>query len=277
LTNWVGGDFFETFGIPLVRGRGLTLHDSRSAPKVAVINETLAKAFFPNQNPVGQTITTCDDKPAVIEVVGVSKDAKYSEIRGDVPATIYLPFAQGEDLDRMTFEIKTAASVATMAPKIREVVKAVDRDLPVLELRTQDEQIEATLSQERVFAMLTSGFGLLALVLASIGIYGVMAYTVARRTNEIGIRMALGAEALAVLRMVLGETSLLACVGIGVGLLGAFGATRVLTSMLFGVKATDARTFGGAALLLLLVALAAAFVPAWRAARVDPMHALRHE
>jgi predicted permease len=276
-TNWVGGNFFETFGIPILSGRALTLRDNQTAPAVAVINETLAKAFFPNKNAVGQTIATCGANATLIQVVGVSKDAKYSEIRGNVPPTMYLPYAQGDDLNGMTFEVKTAASVASMAPKFRDVVKAVDKDLPVLEVRTQTEQIEATLAQERVFASLTSGFGMLALVLASIGIYGVMAYTVSRRTNEIGIRMALGAEARGVLGMVLGETAWLACVGIVVGLAGAWAATRVVESMLFGVKARDAVTFAGGAGLLLLVALVAALIPAWRAARVDPMNALRHE
>jgi predicted permease len=275
--NAVGADFFETFGIPILSGRSLTLHDDQHGPKVAVINETLARAFFPKGNALGQTIATCDDKPKSIQVVGISKDAKYDSVRGNVPATIYLPYAQADDLDRMTFEIKTAASLASVVPKIREAVKAVDKDLPVLEVRTQTEQIDATLSEERVFALLTSGFGLLALGLASIGIYGVMAYTVSRRTNEIGIRMALGAEASRVLRMVLAESSVLAVIGILMGLGAALAATRVLTSMLFGVKATDPATFCLGAGLLLLVALSAALIPAWRAASVEPMTALRHE
>jgi predicted permease len=276
-TNYIGANFFDTFSIPILAGRPVTLKDGLNAPKVAVINQTLAKAFFPNENAVGRTITTCDAKPSLIQVVGVSRDAKYSDLREPVPSTIYLPYAQASDLDRMTFEIKTVANLASVVPKIREVVRKVDKDLPVLEIRTQTEQIDALLSGERSFAMLTSGFGLLALVLASIGIYGVMAYTVARRTNEIGIRMALGAEARTVLSMVLGETSLLACLGIVAGLAGALAATRLVTSMLFGVHPTDAATFIAAAALLLFVALLAALVPAWRAATVDPMRALRHE
>jgi ABC-type antimicrobial peptide transport system permease subunit len=177
----------------------------------------------------------------------------------------------------MTFEVKTAASLASVVPKIRAVVKAVDPDLPVLNVRTQTEQIDATLSEERGFATLTTCFGLLALLLASIGIYGVMAYTVSRRTNEIGIRMALGAQARQVLRMVLAESSVLAVIGIIAGLAAALAATRVLTSMLFGVKPTDPATFCAAAALLLLVALLSALVPAWRAATVEPITALRHE
>ena len=276
LTNYVGADFFETFGIPIIMGRPLNARDDERAPKVVVVNQQLAKAFFPGKSPLGQTLSACGDK-RLIEVVGVSADAKYSEIRGDVPLTMYFPYAQADDLMSMTFEVKTAASLGSIAPKMRAVVKAADKDLPVLELRTQTEQINATLAQERVFATLTSGFGVLALVLASIGIYGVMAYTVARRTNEIGIRMALGARAREVLTMVLGETSVLACVGIVVGVGFAVAATKVIASMLFGVEATDPLTFVSGVGLLFLVALLAAVIPAWRAARVDPVNALRHE
>jgi predicted permease len=273
LMNAVGTNFFETFGIPILSGRSLTLHDDRHGPKVAVINETLARAFFPKGNALGQTIESCDGKPQLIQVVGISRNTKYASVRDDVPATIYLPYTQADDIGWMTFEVKTAASLASVVPKIRAVVKAVDPDLPVLNVRTQTEQIDATLSEERGFATLTTCFGLLALLLASVGIYGIMAYTVSRRTNEIGIRMALGAEALTVLKMVLVETSLLTCIGIAAGL----AAARVLTSMLFGVTPTDPATFCAAAALLLLVALLSALVPAWRAARVEPMTALRHE
>ncbi len=277
LMNAVGTNFFETFGIPILSGRSLTLHDDRHGPKVAVINEALARAFFPKGNALGQTIESCDGKPQLIQVVGISRNTKYASVRDDVPATIYLPYTQADDIGWMTFEVKTAASLASVVPKIRAVVKAVDPDLPVLNVRTQTEQIDATLSEERGFATLTTCFGLLALLLASIGIYGVMAYTVSRRTNEIGIRMALGAQARQVLRMVLAESSVLAVIGIIAGLAAALAATRVLTSMLFGVKPTDPATFCAAAALLLLVALLSALVPAWRAATVEPITALRHE
>jgi ABC-type antimicrobial peptide transport system permease subunit len=213
-----------------------------------------------------------------MEIVGVSADSKFTDLRQSPPPTIYIPFAQAEDgVPEMTFEVRTAASRGSIAPRLRQVVHDVDNNLPVLEIRTQTEQIKATLQTENIFALLTSGFGVLAILLASIGIYGVMAYAVARRTNEIGIRMALGAEAKTVLRMVLGETTMLAFAGIAAGLAASLAATRVVSSMLFGVRPTDAVTFGGAATLLLVVALVAAFVPAWRAATVDPMHALRHD
>jgi predicted permease len=276
-TNSVGSSFFETMGIPIVGGRSFTYRDNPHAPKVAIINQSLARDFFPNTNPVGQTVISCDAGATPIEIVGVSADAKYRGIREAVPPTLYLPYLQDDDAGRMTFELKTAASTSSIAAEIREAVRSIDKDLPVQEVRTQAQQIEATLTNERVFATLTSGFGLLALILASIGIYGIMAYTVSRRTNEIGIRMALGARSSQVLSMVLRETFLLASIGIAAGLAGAAALTRLAASMLYELKPTDQLTFTAAALLLAAIALAAGFTPARRASRVDPIDALRHE
>jgi ABC-type antimicrobial peptide transport system permease subunit len=190
---------------------------------------------------------------------------------------MYFPFLQDNEVQHMTFELRTAASTPSLTTEIREAVRSVDKDLPVLEVRTQSQQIDATLANERVFATLTTGFGVLALILASIGIYGVMAYTVSRRTNEIGIRMALGARSSAVLTMILREALVLTLLGVVVGLAAAAGVTRLTTSMLYGLKPTDPITFAGAAMLLVIIALAAGFTPARRAAGVDPMQALRHE
>ncbi|MGA7411000.1 MAG: ABC transporter permease [Bryobacteraceae bacterium] len=280
LTNNVGARFFETFGIPIVEGRGFSVHDTATAPKVAIVNRQLASKFFGQTNPIGRTISDCDSDSAAatpIAIVGVAADAKYDNLRDAAPPTLYLPYTQLDDADSMTFEIRTAASTASIVAELRDAVRSVDKDLPLLEVRTQTQQIDAILTEERVFATLTTGFGLVALILASIGIYGIMAYTVSRRTNEIGIRMALGAQAPEVLTMVLGETSLLTCIGIGVGLALAIGMTRVLASMLYGLKPTDIATFTSAALLLLVIALIAGLAPARRAAGVDPMRALRHE
>ena len=275
--NYVGPEFFETYAIRIVQGRTLLKTDQLATHRVAILNRTLAKIFFPDTNAVGRTISACNTNAAPIEVVGISADAKYSDIREAAPPTAYFPYSQADDLMWMTFEVKTAASLGSLTPRFRDVVKVLDKDLPILDVRTQAEQIEEIMSQERVFATLTSGFGVLALLLASVGIYGVMAYTVEGRTNEIGIRMALGAEARWVLAMVLGETSVLAVAGIGAGVLAALAATKLVTAMLFGVKATDPLTFLGGAGLLFAVAITAALIPAWRAARVDPMNALRHE
>ncbi len=278
-TNSVGPDFFQTMSIPVIYGRAFTARDDRHAPKVAVINQTLAKAFFPNASPIGQTVISCEKgaAPDPIEVVGVSADAKYDAIRSDIPPTMYVPYLQDDDASGMSFELKTAASTASIAAEIREAVRSIDKDLPILEVRTQTQQIEATLTNERVFATLTSGFGILALILASIGIYGIMSYTVSRRTNEIGIRMALGARSAAVLQMVLRETLLLALLGIAIGLAASAALTRLTATMLYDLKPTDPLTFIAAALLLTLIALASGLIPASRAAAVDPMTALRHE
>jgi predicted permease len=275
--NSVGAGFFETMGIPIVNGRGFTIRDNQRAPKVAIVNQHLAKAFFAGENAIGQTMISCDAGSTPIEIVGVSADSKYDSIRSGVGPLIYLPYLQAADLGSMTFELKTAASTPSMAAEIREAVGSVDKDLALLEVRTQTQQIEATLSQERVFATLTSGFGILALILASIGIYGIMSYTVSRRTNEIGIRMALGARTATVLSMVLRETLLLALIGVAAGLAAAGAMTRLAAAMLYNLKPTDPLTFIAAAFLLTIIALASGFLPARRASGVDPMHALRHE
>ncbi len=281
MTNFVGSRFFETIGIPILQGRGFSARDTATAPKVAIVNRQLANKFFGQSNPIGRSISTCDSDSTVaatpIAIVGVAADAKYDNLRDAAPPTMYIPYSQLGDVESMTFEIKTAASTASVVAELRDAVRSVDKDLPMLEVRTQTQQIDAILSEERVFATLTTGFGLVALILSSIGIYGIMAYTVSRRTNEIGIRMALGAQARDVLAMVLGETSLLTCVGIGLGLAAAAGLTRILATLLFGLKPTDVATFTGAALLLLIIALIAGLAPARRAASVDPMQALRHE
>jgi predicted permease len=273
----VGPGFFATMGIPIVNGRSFTSRDNQHAPKVAILNQRLAKEFFPNTNPIGRTIISCDAGSTPVEIVGVSADAKYDNLRNPVPPTLYLPYLQDSDAGGMTFELKTSASNASIITEIREAVRSIDKDLPILEVRTQTQQIEATLTNERVFATLTTGFGVLALILASIGIYGIMAYTVSRRTNEIGIRMALGARSTAVLAMVLRETLLLALIGIAAGLAAAAALTRLAASLLYNLKPTDPLTFFAAALLLTIVALASGFTPARRAASVDPMQALRHE
>ena len=278
-TNQVGATFFETLRIPIAFGRGFTARDNQHAPKVAVVNQQFAKEVFPNVNPIGKTLTSCrqGEISAPIEIVGVSADAKYSSIRERVPPTVYFPYLQSDEAQRMTFELKTAASTPSITAEIREAVRSVDKDLPLLDVRTQTQQIEATLTNERVFATLTTGFGLLALILASIGIYGIMSYTVSRRTNEIGIRMALGARSSQVLSMVLRETLLLALLGVVAGLTAAAALTQLAASMLYNLKPTDPLTFSAAALLLVVIALAAGFTPARRASRVDPIDALRHE
>jgi predicted permease len=271
----IGQGFFSTMGIPIRAGRAFNETDTETSRPVAIVNQQLVKEFFPNVNPIGRTFKS---SKMHIEIVGVSADAKYSNLRDDPPATFYIPYRQQKDGEEsMTYEVSSRTNPASLVPALREAVTSVDKDLPLLNIRTQNEQIADTTKQELIFASLTSGFGLLALVLASIGIYGIMAYTVARRTNEIGIRMALGAQAGRVLRMVLREASWLAAIGVIAGLGIAVAMGRLIASMLYGLKSYDPITLGGAALLLVFIALAASWIPARRAANVDPIKALRHE
>jgi predicted permease len=272
--NQVGNRFFETMEIPILHGRATGPQDRFNSPKVAVVNEAFVRHLFPKEEPLGKTF---GDSRVTYQIVGICGDAHYNSVRQSAPPTFYVPYKQGRDLGHPTFEVKSAASEGSIAGAVREVIRSIDKDLPVVDFRTQTQQIEATLSQERVFAVLTAGFGGLALVLACIGIYGVMAYSVARRTSEIGLRMALGAESRGVLTMILRETSLLALIGVVLGVLVAAGMTRFIESMLFGLKALDPVTIAEAVLVMAAVALLAGWWPARRASRLDPMTALRHE
>jgi predicted permease len=270
--NEVGPDFLTTMSIPLLAGRQFNAQDTETAPKVAIVNQALARKFYPKENPIGKTFND-----GHIRIIGICADAKYDSLREQTPPTFYLPYRQAKELGRVTYELRLRTSPEGVLPAIRNAVASIDKDLPLIDVRTQTEQIDAILSQERLFAALTGAFGVLALTLACIGIYGIMAYNVARRTNEIGIRMALGAQSGQVLRMVLSEASWLAVFGIGIGLGSAFWLTRFLQTLLYGLKPSDPATLIGAALLLLATAVGAGWLPAWRASKVQPMEALRHE
>jgi predicted permease len=272
--NNVGGRFFETMGIPILSGRSLSVRDRGNGLRVAVVNQRFVHKFFPDGEALGKAIINGNE---TYQIVGICGDAKSKDIRTAIPPTFYRPFLQAKDLSNMTFEIKTAASEASLMKSVRDLVRSIDKDLPVFDIRTQTEQIDATLSHERLFAALTSSLGLLALILAAVGIYGVMAYAVARRTSEIGVRMALGAQGRQVLAMILGETALLAGVGVVIGIAAAAGLSRFIRSMLYGLQPSDPLTFAGAVLLLLVIALLAGWRPARKASRLDPMVALRHE
>ena len=278
LVNRVGAHFFETFGIPLVAGRGFNASDTQNSPKVAVVNESAAKTFYPNVNPVGRTFETGGHHPYTIQIVGVCKDAKYYRIRKNVEPTYYTPYLQLDDgMHNATFAISSKLDGGSLLPSLRDAMRQIDPNLPMLEVRTQDEQVAASVRQERIFATLTSAFGVLALVLACVGIYGIMAYSVANRGNEIGIRLALGAQPGQVRAMILRESTWLTAAGITVGLSAALCLTRLVKSMLYGIQPYDPTTLAAGVLILLAVALAASWIPARRAARVQPMEALRHE
>jgi predicted permease len=272
--NDVGGRFFETMGIPILSGRSLSAGDRGNTLRVAVVNEQFVRNFFPDGEALGKAIVNSDK---TYQIVGICGGAKSKDIRTAIFPTFYRPFLQAEDLRDMTFEVKTAASEASIVKSFRDVVRSIDKDLPVVDIRTQTEQIDETLWRERLFAALTSGLGLLALILAAVGIYGVMAYGVARRTGEIGVRMALGAQGRQVLAMILRETALLAGAGVVIGIAAAAGLSRFIRGMLYGLQPSDPLTFAGAVLVLLAIALLAGWRPARKASRLDPMVALRHE
>jgi predicted permease len=280
LDNEVGRGFFTAMRIPMLAGRGFSSQDTATSRLVAVVNEALAKKYWGSASPIGRTFATSDahGKKLVYTIVGVCANTRYANLRDDPPPIFFLDYQQSMEISwGITFAVRTRSERTAITPSLRAAVQSVDHDLPLIDVRTQKEQIDQITMEERVLADLTGGFGILALVLASIGIYGVMAYSVAQRTNEIGIRMALGALPGKVLRMVLGEASWLVLLGMAVGLGGALALGRMVASMLFGLKPYDPETLAGAVIVLSLVALGASWIPAQRAARVDPMRALRSE
>ena len=270
--NVVGDSFFRTMRIPLLAGRDFELEDTAISPRVAIVNEELARRFLPGRNPIGLTFNS-----PPIRIVGIVGNTKFYDLRQVPPPTYYLPESQNGGWNQVTFEVRTAGNPASIADAARIAVRGFDSELPLTKVRTQVEQIDESIREERLFALLATGFGLLALVLACIGIYGIMAYTVSRRTNEIGIRMALGAEPRQVRRMVLREASWMAAAGILAGAGAAVALGKLMAGILYGVRAWDWLTLAGSAALLFAVTLAAGWIPARRAARVDPMEALRHE
>ena len=274
----VGPGFFRALGVPLRAGREFTGRDNAAAPKVAVVNEAFAKRYFGGQNPVGRRFMLGDSNHPVFdrEIVGMVADCREG-VRERAPVTFYFPYEQRWSADRMTFYVRTAEYDQRIAAQIRQVVRSADANVPVSNLDWMTVRVNESIYSDRLIAMLAVAFGVLATLLAAIGLYGVVANAVARRTAEIGVRLALGAQPSDVLRMVLKEAGRLVAGGIAIGIAGAFALSRVMASQLFGVKAYDPAIFAGAAALLAVVALAAAFVPGWKASRIDPVSALKYE
>jgi predicted permease len=266
---------FQDDGMPLISGRGFTERDNQTAPKVAIINETAARKYFPNENPLGLRFGQTVEQSGQIEIVGVLRDAKYNSVRDDIPPTMYVPHLQGRPAT--VFQVRTAGDPAAAIGAIREAVRQIDPNLPLMDVATQDEEIDKNLQQERVFAQAYAMFGGLAMLLASVGLFGLMSYSVARRTNEIGIRMALGARAGDVLRLVMSESMRLVAIGVAIGLAVAMAAGRLVSSLLFGLGATDAITILVATAVMVAVSALAGYLPARRASRVDPLVALHYE
>jgi len=276
----VSPGYFDTMGIPIVLGRDFRPQDDFAAPKVAIINQTAARNWFGSANPIGKRLAIGETpRPPDIEIVGVAKDASYQGLKGGGPNganVLYLAFRQSP-IGGGTVEVRTTGDPIGISAQVRRLVRAADSRVPVSNLRTMEVQVENTIVKERLMAAISAFFGVLALLLAAIGLYGILAYAVARRTTEIGVRMALGAKRAAVQWMVLRDALLLVAIGIVVGIPAALGLTRLARSLLFGVEPNDPLTIACAAALMISIAMLAGYLPAWRASRVDPMVALRYE
>ena len=265
-TRW---NFFDAMGVPVVAGRSFTSHDDPLAPKVVMVNEALVRRYFPNTDPIGKTVWD-------MEIVGVVRNTKVTSVRRETPPAVFSLYVQ-ERPRRMTFQVRFKGDPASLISKIREVVRQVDSNVPIFEMRTMNDQINRVLSQSRLFANFGAAFGTLALFLVCVGLYGTMSYTVVRRTHEIGVRLALGANRFDVRLMVMRETLILIACGIGLGLAGTFALTQQIQSMLFGLEPNDPTTIAVAIGVMTLIAALAGYLPARRASKVDPVIALRYE
>ena len=274
-TNVVGRDYFRTMGIGIVRGRGFDARDTEKSQPVVVVNEEFARRYFPNQDPIGKRLRTSSRGPYQ-EIVGVARDAKYRDLREQTLPFIYIPLAQ-EYQRGMTLVVRTEGDPLAAAPAVRGLMQSLNKNLPLYNVTTMASHVRAALSAERMIAVLLGVFGGVALALASIGVYGVMAYSVAQRTREIGIRVALGASRKDIIGLIVGQGMALVLLGGAAGLALSFALTRLLAGLLFGVSASDPATYAGVTTLLAGVALLACYLPARRATKVDPMVALRYE
>jgi predicted permease len=292
--NSISPNYFATMGVPIVQGRDFTEKDTERVlhakgrpprnedfyvPSTIIINETFARKYFAGRNPIGRHIGMGID-PATkldMEIIGVVKDFKYTNLRDDIPEQAFEPYLAEQHMFGMTAYLRTTMDPTQLFSAVRAKVREMDSNIPIYAMRTTEEQISNSLSTERLIASLSAVFGFLATLLATIGLYGVMAYTVARRTREIGIRMALGAAQSKVVWMVMKEVLVLVAMGVGVGLPAALALTRLVRSQLFGIAPNDPSTLVMAAAGLAVVASAAGYIPALRASRVDPILALRYE
>jgi predicted permease len=278
----VGADFFATMRIPLLLGRGIDERDQPASPAVAVVSEAYVKAYFDGRNPLGRHLSVRRRPPLKdqeLEIVGVARNARYGALKGEFRSIVYLPFNQlsYRPVDEMTFALRTSGDPLQYVNTVREIVRHADARVPVTNVKTQAAQIDQIMNQEIILARLCTAFALLALLIACVGLYGTMAYTVARRTGEIGIRMALGAQRGAVVWMVLRQAFVLAAVGLVIGVPVALSTSKLIESFLFDVKPNSPASLAAAVAILLSAVLLAGYVPARKASRIDPMTALRHE
>jgi predicted permease len=274
--NEVGPGYFRTLEIPLIAGREFSTQDDAGGAKVAVVNETFARKFNLGRDAVGKLMGTSDD-PLEIQIVGLVRDAKYSEVKGEIPPLFFTPYRQDEAVGSMSFYVRTAVEPEELLRSIPAVIARLDPNLPIENLKTLPQQARENVVLDRMISILSAAFAVLATLLAAVGLYGVLAYTVAQRTREIGVRMALGADGRTVRAMVLRQVGFMLLIGGTIGIAAALGLGRAASSLLFGLEGHDPAVFVIAAIVLATFALAAGYVPALRASRVDPMHALRYE
>ncbi len=279
LADWISPDYFSTLETPLIAGREFTDADTAASPKVCIINEKLAQRFFAGRNPIGMHIArgAGNHVHPDIEIVGVVANSKWDSPRSDVVPFMYMPYSQESDLGSLAFYVRTERDPGTMAASVHSVMQELDANLPVNNMQRLAAQVDESMFNDRLVAVLSISLALLAALLAALGLYGVLAYVVARRTREIGIRMALGGQRSDIVRLVLGQGARLTLVGGAIGIVAALAVTRLAASLLYGVSAYDPLTFLGVVILLAVVAGAACYIPARRASNVDPMVALRYE
>jgi predicted permease len=279
---YVGPDFFSTMGIPIALGREIDERDQPGSPPVAVVSELFAKSYLGDENPIGKRIAiggAGDLNSKQVEIVGVVKDARYGGLRVELPRVVYasVKHASFPNVSRMTFELRTAGDPLAHVNTVRGIVRDVNPLVPLANISSQAAQIEQTISQEIMFARVCTVFAVLALMIACVGLYGTVAYNVARRTNEIGIRVALGAQRARVIRMILQKVLIAVVVALAIGLPSALKASSYVEGFLYSTKPNDPMTIAAAVLILVAAALLAAFIPAHRASRIDPLIALRTE
>ena len=275
--NVVSPGYFRTLGVPLMAGRDFTAADGKEAPKVAIVNEAFANKFNLGRNAVEKHMGTGSDQKLEIEIVGVVQNAKYSDVKQQVPPLFFRPYPQAERVDGMSFYVRTATDPEAFVRTIAVIVARLDPTLPVEDAKTMTQQVRDNVFLDRMISTLAAAFALLATILASVGLYGVLAYTVTQRTREIGLRMALGANGSRVRRLVLSQVAWMTVVGAAFGIAVAYWLGRLAKSQLFEMEGFDPAVFAGASVALVFVAFLAGIIPAYRASRVDPMTALRYE
>jgi predicted permease len=275
--NQIAPDYFRTLGIRMLAGREFNDGDDRGRAGVAIVNEAFARKFGLGREAVGKYMSQRDTGALELEIVGLVEDAKYSSVKDSIPPQFFIPYRQTANPGRINYYVRTAGDPVQLLRAIPGIVRRLDANLPVENLKTMPQQVRENVFLDRMISILSTSFALLATVLAAVGLYGVLAYSVAQRTREIGVRMALGASARAVQRMVLRQVGLMTIIGAIIGVAGALALGRGAQSLLYQIGSYDPLVMAASAVVLALVALGAGYLPALRASRVDPMQALRYE